>query len=81
MAEFMFRLEMSEGQSQRQVDADSFVADDLWLIFYRNGREYWRANRDKVVSMESRHSTNTAPDSSAKGEALAARSTNDGVKP
>jgi hypothetical protein len=46
---------MSEGQSQRQVDADSFtVSNDGWLIFYRKGREYWRASVAKVVSMETK---------------------------
>lgn len=51
---FTFRVEMTEGQSQRQVDADNFADDGDWLIFFRDGDEYWRANRSKVVSMETR---------------------------
>lgn len=57
MTEFTFRLELATGQSQRQVDADSFVTQEPWLIFFRRPPqggtgEYWRVNLAHVVSME-----------------------------
>jgi hypothetical protein len=54
MSEFTFKVEMVEGQPQRQVDADNFREESGWLIFFRRGVEYWRANTAKVVSMETK---------------------------
>lgn len=56
---FTFRVEMLHGQDQREVDADSFMQVDGWLIFSRTRPqggliEYWRAKLDCVVSMETR---------------------------
>jgi hypothetical protein len=53
VTEFRFRVEMAAGQDHRIVEADAFVADGAWLIFFRQGQEYWRANLSLVVSMES----------------------------
>lgn len=52
-----FRVEMSEGQSQRLVDADTMSTADGWLIFHRKppgstASEYWRVALRCVVSVE-----------------------------
>lgn len=56
--EFVFKVEMAAGQPQREVPADGFAVvaqpGSCWLVFYRNNEEYWRANADSVVSMETK---------------------------
>jgi hypothetical protein len=54
MTDFTFLVEMGAGQPRRQVDADSFAVREGWLVFYRNGEEYWRANTAVVTSMETK---------------------------
>ena len=58
-AAMQFRVEMSEGQQHRVVDADHMVTEGDWLIFYRKppegGRvEHWRAALRFVVCVESK---------------------------
>lgn len=53
---FRYLVEMTTGQDQRQIDADSYREEAGWLIFYRNppsgGKdEYWRARLDFVASI------------------------------
>jgi hypothetical protein len=45
---------MKYGQDLRIIEADSFFNDAPggWIIFNRDGQEYWRARLDSVVSME-----------------------------
>lgn len=57
MAASQFRVEMSEGQDMRLVDADTMSSENEWLIFYRKPPqggmvEYWRAALRCVVSVE-----------------------------
>lgn len=52
-----FRVEMSEGQDLRLVDADLMSTDGDWLIFHRKPPqggtvEYWRVVLRCVVSVE-----------------------------
>lgn len=54
-----FRLEMRTGQDIREVEADHFREEGRWLIFFRKPpqggvKEYWRAQLDDVVSMETK---------------------------
>lgn len=51
---YRFRVEMTTGQEQRQIDADSYREEFGWLMFYRNppqgGKvEFWRVRLDHVV--------------------------------
>ncbi len=54
-----FRIEMRIGQDMRHVEADHFVEQDGWWIFYQKPpqggkREYWRVCASDVVSMETK---------------------------
>lgn len=54
-----FRIEVTHGQDQREVEADAFASEGEWLIFYRNPpqggrREYWRIRTECVVCMETK---------------------------
>lgn len=57
---FTYRVEMTHGQDQREVDADGFSQEGDWLVFYRQppqggpSLEYWRARMGCVVSMETK---------------------------
>lgn len=56
-----FKLEMTSGQEQRIVEADSWRIDDDWLVFYRKPAtggyaEYWRVQRGFVVCFETKAS-------------------------
>ena len=51
---YSYRVEMTAGQDQRQVDADLWREEAGWLIFYRTppqgGKvEYWRVRIEHVV--------------------------------
>lgn len=59
MSEYTFRVEVTHGQDQREVNADKFAEQDGWLVFYRKPPtggivEYWRVRLECVVSMETR---------------------------
>lgn len=59
MNRFTFFLEMSQGQSRREVGADEWAEKDGWLVFYRTpptgGKlEYWRVRTEYIISMETR---------------------------
>jgi len=52
-----YRIEMTQGQDQRLIEADSWREDDNWLVFYRKPSqggivEYWRAQSKFVVCIE-----------------------------
>jgi len=53
-----YKVEMTHGQDQRLVEADSVRQIDDWLIFYRlppqggPALEHWRVRIECVVSME-----------------------------
>lgn len=56
---FRYHLEINAPDPQRQVTADSWYESDGWLSFFRNppqgGKvEYWRCQRDAVISMETK---------------------------
>lgn len=59
---FQYRLEVTHGQDQRTIDADSVVVGDEWLTFYRGNPqggphvEHWRVRKDLVACMETKRS-------------------------
>lgn len=56
---FTYRVEMSIGQDMREVDADSYMLLDGWIVFSRKppqggSAEYWRVKDEHVVSIETK---------------------------